>query len=220
LLEERLKAAGIHPLCFWLRAEEDLRLPEYKGALFRGGFGAYFRAAVCRTGAEKCAGCAELASCPYSLVFETPVAPERFALLRKYPHAPHPFVMTPPVDSRREIPRGEEFVIDITLIGPGVEHLPHFIGAIAAMGRGGKYGGRFRIARVDCASGLVFDGKTGRLEGKPAAWLPGERGRARRATLHFVTPLSLRWKGEYQEAPDFRAVAHGLLGRIHVLSAL
>ena len=41
MLEERLKATGIHPLCFWLRAEENLRLPEYKGALFRGGFGAF-----------------------------------------------------------------------------------------------------------------------------------------------------------------------------------
>ena len=96
----KLLSLGVTPLRFRLETMGPFRVPEYKGALFRGGFGQFFRDLVCITRAPACTGCARLASCAYSLVFETPVQPETFTVLRKYPNAPHPFVMTPPLDAR------------------------------------------------------------------------------------------------------------------------
>jgi len=108
------------PLSFRLETAGPFRVPEYKGALFRGGFGQYFRDLVCVTRAPVCTGCPHLSSCPYSLVFETPVIPGQFTVLRKYPNAPHPFVLTPPLDPRTEIAAGAKLDLGVTLIGRGI----------------------------------------------------------------------------------------------------
>ncbi len=93
----------IRPLRIEIETVGVFRAPEYQGALFRGGFGKYFRDLSCVTRAPDCQGCLRTQGCPYSLVFETPVDPERFSVLRKYPHAPHPFVLAPEMSTAREI---------------------------------------------------------------------------------------------------------------------
>jgi len=119
-----LRVSSLH---FRLETTGLFRVPEYKGALFRGGFGEYFREMVCVTRAPVCTGCPHLSTCPYSLVFETPVLSDRFRVLRKYPNAPHPFVLTPPLDGRTSIPPGTSMEVGVTLIGRGIDYLPHFI---------------------------------------------------------------------------------------------
>ena len=95
----------IAPLRFHLETTGPFRVPEYKGGLFRGGFGQFFRDLVCQTRAPKCTGCPHLETCAYAVVFETPVN-STFSVLRKYPNAPHPFTMTPPLDSRTQLGAG------------------------------------------------------------------------------------------------------------------
>ena len=107
----------LSPLRLLLETRGPFRTPEYKGALFRGGFGKFFRELVCLTGAPECRGCPHLSNCPYSLVFETPVIPEQFTVLRKYTHAPHPFVLTPPMERRIFLPAGETLSLDSSLFG-------------------------------------------------------------------------------------------------------
>ena len=56
-----LLSLGITPLRFRLETLGPFRVPEYKGALFRGGFGQFFRDLVCITRAPVCTGCPHLA---------------------------------------------------------------------------------------------------------------------------------------------------------------
>jgi len=218
-----VKLPAISPLQFRLKTLGPFRVPEYKGSLFRGGFGHFFRDLICVTRAPDCKGCPHLATCPYSLIFESPVLPEH-AVLRKYPHAPHPFVLVPPLDPRTALPPGVDLCMQVTLIGPGIAYLPHFIRVFDELGASGRYGGRFSISAVTSAFGgrdVVYDGGTRRFLGSPMVWqLPPPNGPVQRLRLHFITPLRMRTGGRYNDSPDFVAVTHALLRRLHLLGAL
>jgi hypothetical protein len=222
LTAQHMFSLRITPLRFRLETLGPFRVPEYKGALFRGGFGQFFRDLVCVTRAPNCTGCPHLSACAFSLVFETPVQPESFTVLRKYPNAPHPFVMTPPLDARTAIAAGVELALDVTLIGRGVEYLPHFIHVIEAMGAAGRYGGRFRlrsvVSPVDGAA--VYDGATRRILRPPPAWRGGNDRPAGSIQLRFQTPLRMRTDGQYNTSPNFTQIAHALLRRLSLLGAI
>ena len=243
---ERLLGLRFFPLRFDFETLGPFRAPEFKGALFRGGFGHFFRDLVCSTRAPNCLACAHLSTCPYSLVFETPVQADRFPVLRKYPNAPHPFVLVPPLDPRPLLPAGEQMAVSVVLIGPGIDYLPHFVCVFEEMGRSGRYGGAFRLSAVrseDCGvqasglqsairspqseiPGLVYDGASHRFLAAPVPWTGApEHGCTagipiRRIRLEFATPLRMRTNGHYNASPDFVAVTHALLRRIHLLTAL
>lgn len=219
-----LELLAFAPLVMKFQTVSAFRAPEYKGALLRGGFGDFFRWLVCITRAPSCNDCPHLKSCSYSRVFETPVLREKSVVLRKYPYAPHPFVLTPPLNGGPLIPAGAEFQAEITLIGKGIESLAHIVAAFDAMGRSGRYGGAFRLIRVVSAlpgSTVVYDGRTRRMEAEPPMWRPaGEIEPVQRVKLEFVTPLRLRTGGRYNARPDFVAVVHALLRRIHLLASV
>ena len=214
----------LYPLQFHLEALEPFRLPEYKGALFRGGFGFFFRDLVCVTRAPTCTGCPHLHECTYSTVFESPVEPAKAEVLRKYPNAPHPFVMVPPADSRTLLAARARLVLDVVLIGPGLRSLPHFLVVFDEMGRSGRFGGKFHLRRVNSAlpgNELIFDGLTRRVGAVVPAWRPvPEAQPVHRAQLQFITPLRMRTGGVYNRSPNFVDIAHALLRRIHLLAAI
>jgi hypothetical protein len=112
--------AEIASIRFHLKTTTAFRLPQDKDAIFRGGFGQFFRDLVCVTREPACAGCKHLASCAYSVVFETPV-------------------LGPPLDARETLPAGMELFPDFTLIGRSPDYLPHFIRVVDAMGQAGRY---------------------------------------------------------------------------------
>ncbi|MBM4331898.1 MAG: hypothetical protein FJ117_11890 [Deltaproteobacteria bacterium] len=81
---------------FLLQATDRLYLPEYKGSALRGGFGYAFKKVVCALRTKECPECLLSEKCIYSYVFETP-PPADTRMMRKYPSAPHPFVLLPPL---------------------------------------------------------------------------------------------------------------------------
>ncbi len=214
----------ICPLRVELETLGPFRAPEYQGALFRGGFGKYFRDLTCETRAPECAGCPQLRECPYSLVFETPVDAARFQVLRKYPYAPHPFVLAPELGAAREPAPGAAIPLHLTLLGPGPDYLPHFLVVFEAMGRDGRFGGRFRVRKtLSAATGaLVYDGGLRRIVSSPPAWAwpNGTGGAVRRLHLEFVTPLRMRTLGRYNHEPSFAEITQSLLRRVQLLRAL
>lgn len=242
---ERLNGLRVTTVVVELETLGGMRLPEYRGGLFRGGFGCLFRELACKTGAPTCEGCGEWRDCAYSQVFESPVDAEKAEVLRKYPNAPHPFVLTPREDRRQWLPAGERIELLLTLFGKYDKALPYFLVVLEEMGRRGRFGGRFRVTRSyqlsaisgqessqrSAVSGQLFgcgalDGRVRRsdqqsafsdqlLGGQPA--LGGLDGRVK---LEFVTPLRMRTKGEYNRNPDFVAVGQALLRRLHLLTAL
>lgn len=121
---------------FSIRAVTRLSLPAYKGSTLRGGFGHAFRRACCTTAHKKCRECLIRDSCVYSWVFETPV-PRDATLMRKYPSAPHPFILEPPTSNDRDYEPGDRLGFGLTLVGRAVDYLPYFIYSFYQLGRMG-----------------------------------------------------------------------------------
>ncbi len=119
-----------------LRAKDTLVLPPYKGSALRGGFGQVFRRIGC-LGAERGFGeCLLGERCPYHYIFETP-PPAGSVVLEKVPAAPQPFVLEPPLETRRMYQPGEELIFHLVLVGKAIDYLPYFIYAFDELGRVG-----------------------------------------------------------------------------------
>ena len=134
---------------FLLRATDSLRLPVYKASTIRGGFGHAFKKVVCVTREKICTSCLLKGKCVYSYVFETP-PPADTSKMRKYPFAPHPFVITPPLEDRRTYRNGDILSFELTLIGKSIDFLPYFIYTFDELGRIGigKGKGKYQLEEV------------------------------------------------------------------------
>ena len=213
----------LFPLELDFVAEETLRMPEYKGGLFRSGLGLFLRQMVCVTGAPACDGCPCLSQCPYPHLFDNPIRPGEARLMRRYTHAPHPFVLRPPLDPDRHLPAGRLLRARLTLLASAMPYLPELLEALQRMGQSGSYGGRYRLERVRSAltgKELARSDTDGWLR-PPPAWLPpAQNGHAFAVRIEFLTPLRIRTRGRYNPRPGFMAITHALLRRLHLLAAV
>lgn len=129
------------------RVDEPVRLPPYPGSAWRGAFGHALKRALCVTRAPECSGCLLFRSCGYAYVFETP-PPALSAKMRKYPAAPHPFVLDLDLQGG-ELTPGSTYALGFTLIGRGNQHLPYMIYALEQAGAQGVGQGRGRLS-LEC----------------------------------------------------------------------
>ncbi|MFQ5851041.1 MAG: CRISPR system precrRNA processing endoribonuclease RAMP protein Cas6 [Candidatus Binatia bacterium] len=223
-----LLALRILPLRITLQAETLIQLPPYKGSTLRGGFGHAFKDAVCVVEHRECERCILRSRCAYPYVFDT-VVPENAARLRKYPAAPHPFVLLPPLEEKRAYEPGERIGFALTLIGKGADYLPYFIYALARLGE--RYGlgrdrGRFSVDSVawlspEGAEGVIYEGREKILRNsfRPLTLKdlplsdPGPE-----VTLNFLTPTRIVYGGALTQAPEFHVVVRALLRRLSNLA--
>ncbi len=134
---------------FFLNPIELIRLPPYKGSTIRGAFGNAFKKVVCVTREKDCNSCILSKKCAYSYIFETPLSSDS-SKMRRYPFAPHPFVITPPLEEKRDYLPGEVLCFELLLIGKAIDFLPYFIYTFDELGRRGigKGNGRYRLEEV------------------------------------------------------------------------
>ncbi len=218
---DRLRALRLAPLQVRLQTLGEFRSPEFKGALFRGGFGKFFREQECTTHMQECAGCLRSKECAYSQVFETPADPGASPILRRGTHLPHPFVLCPPLDNSTWHPPGSTMQVNLTVLGGALSLLPKFARALDAMGRAANFGGKFRVIAVESALApgeLVYDGT--RTVARARVWEPEAADEVTSARLEFVSPLRLRVNGQYSLNPGFTFIVQTLLRRIHLLSTI
>ncbi len=57
--------------------------------------------------------------------------------MRKYTYAPHPFVLTPPLDGRSRYSENEEITLELVLVGRAINWLAYFICTLEELGRRG-----------------------------------------------------------------------------------
>ncbi|MGB9698117.1 MAG: CRISPR system precrRNA processing endoribonuclease RAMP protein Cas6 [Thermodesulfobacteriota bacterium] len=213
---------------FTLKVIESLSLPEYKGAVLRGGFGYAFRKVVCITKSKDCSSCLLKEKCVYSYVFETPPSSDS-RLMRKYPSAPHPFVLTPPLEDDRIYEPGEIIDFELILIGKSIDYLPYFIYTFDELGKIGlgKSRGKFFLERVEIINKntkgkVIYSGKEKVLHAYDKNFdfssisslppTPCSIG------LIFLTPTRLKYKGDLTSELEFHVFFRNLLRRISLLS--
>lgn len=106
-----------------LSALDKLSLPAYKGSTLRGAFGHSFKRAVCSMRGKSCDECLLKSACPFAYCFLTPpVAGAQ--MMRKYPRAPHSFVVEPPEDGKNIYAAGELLSFGLVLVGKGSVTFP------------------------------------------------------------------------------------------------
>jgi hypothetical protein len=226
-----------------LVAEEPLRLPGYPGSAWRGALGHALRRTVCVTREPACTGCLLYRSCVYPYVFETP-PPLGAAKMRRYPAAPHPFVLQvegdpaaeggPGVASAldaslapRDVRAGEPVTLGLGLFGRANRELPYFVHALGQAAAGGIGGGRGRLAlqavsqqvRVQGPWAVVYEAG-GALAAQPVS-APGPAPvAAGRARMVLATPLRLRRDDRYLGPEDLRFadLFSSLLRRVSMLT--
>jgi hypothetical protein len=206
-----------------LRAEAPVRLPEYAGSAWRGVLGHALKRTVCVTREPHCDRCLLYQACTYAYVFETP-PPTDTAKLRKYPAAPHPFVVEPWPDCR-DVAAGAAFGLDLVLIGRGRAQLPYFIEALRRAGETG-IGKDARRYALESVAQETQEGWTpiyaagGRLETVDTGPMAVPSPPAQALRIELLTPLRLK-VGDDLVTPArlrFRDFFSHLLRRVSLLT--
>ena len=209
------------------RAEEPLRLPAYKGSTFRGALGHAFKQVSCALRREHCDTCLLKHRCAYSVCFETPV-PEGAEIMRRYPSAPHPFVLEPPADDRQLYESGEELAVRLWLVGSAGEYLPYFIYAFDEMGKRGlgRDRGKAVLTRVETGAdaACLYTEETQNISGKPECWNAAtiearvEDLRGKPLKIYFETPMRVKSENRLTESCTMSVLAPSLVRRLHTLA--
>lgn len=210
------------------RAIDTLALPEYKGSTFRGALGHSFRRVSCPIICRDNKTCLLRYRCAYSVCFETPI-PDSATIMRLYPFAPHPFVIEPPKDSRTQLERGEEFELQLILIGRGNDYFAHFIYAFDELGKAGLGRGRGKAELVSLTAptgdgAKVLYNKSEELVLGSAPIVRSE-AIARRCgelkdkpiRLTFETPTRIKRHERFTSEPTLENLVPSLLRRLHSL---
>lgn len=217
----------------YLRPLSDIYLPGYKGAVFRGGFGSVFKSLACPTHELDCLQRRLDRPCVYSQVFETPV-PSDSVVMRKYPFAPHPFVLTPSLERRALFTPHDELRLELVLVGSAIHLLGYFICTLEELGRRGigPARGRYRLERVECIPQIdssengggtpVYNGTTRQVVGAPlvlkASTLFDTGEPTSALTLSFQTPVRIVSGERLATEIHFPTLFRSLLRRLALLT--
>jgi len=215
-------------------------MPVYKGSTLRGGFGHAFKKVVCVKREKICETCLLKGKCVYSYVFETP-PPSDTTKMKKYPYAPHPFVITPPLEEKRTYSPNDTLCFELTLIGKAIDFLPYFIytfdelGKIGiGQGKGKYYLEEVRAIRTgesrkvkgqrakDEQAKVIYSGKNKILQNNFNVLKINDLGFLNLSpstlTLSFITPTRLKFDGNLSSTLEFHVLFRNLLRRISLLS--
>ena len=219
---------------FTYTVQEPLKMPRYKGNVFRGQLGYILRAITCIRGTQHCQKqCQYPQECVYSKCFETPV-PQDSPILRGQPFAPHPFVLEPPRTRKRNYAPGETFTCNLVLIGEAIDLLPWLVLAFHEMGKR-RIGlrdqrGTCRLDKVESLSAqgselcqTIYTAETEMLTDEGlilglADVIAGMPHATNAIELEFLTPTSIKHDGQWIRNLTFELLARNLLRRIRFLS--
>lgn len=212
------KTARFH---FTLKAVSLITLPPYKGSTIRGGFGVTFKKVVCAIKRTECPECLLYKSCIYPYIFETP-PPEDSEILKKYAKIPHPFIIEPPLETKRDYKEGEELNFKLILIGKAIDYLPYFIYTFNELGNAGigQGRGRFELVSVkeENSGSIIYSEKDKTLHKFEAVVFKDRNIPAPLLTINFITPARLLFKEDLILDIEFHHIIRALLRRLSSLS--
>ena len=214
-------------LRFVFEAKDDIHLPPYAGSTWRGAFGMALRQATCTLPRKNCEGCLVSGSCVYLHLIETrpPRDSEKMTL---YPQVPHPFILRPDLPMGDEVAKGGSLSVEIVLIGERARAVfPHVLLAMKQAGEGGLgwQKGRARLIRVEGKDGEqsvpLYEAETDRILRDPPVTTVAGLGNGTSGTgitLHFRTPVAIKFQEKMARELPFHVLVRNLLRRVGSLS--
>lgn len=214
---------------FRIEALEEINLPYFKGSTFRGVFGNTFKKIVCVLKSKVCDDCILKQNCVYAYIFETPPPAESTAIfnMNKYKNIPHPFIIEPPLDSKKYFQEGEELEFSVILIGKAASYLPYFIYTFSECGKQGIGKGRGRYTLKDVLTNdrkIVYTEKESKIiapekqvieisEDFDETWNSEEE-----ITLNILTPIRLKNRNDLVRNLEFYILIKALMLRMNLLN--
>lgn len=198
---------------FRLEALEDMRLPDYKGSMFRGAFGWSFRDPVCITKLPVCDNCILQTQCSYFQVFETEMPGHNIPFLKGVKKVPHPFVIHPQMDNKSYFKKGEIINVGLTIFGGMIQYFPFFVYTFIQMGSRGLGHNRNKyklksISNLDSngIESIVYNDEDHKLllnfSKIDNAALLKKRTQRKKITIFFNTPFRLQELGKIITNPN------------------
>jgi len=192
------------------------------GSAWRGAFGHALKHAVCVTHQPECARCMLYRGCTYPYVFETPPPPDA-EKMRKYPAAPHPFVLVLPNQDMLRNDDGSA-ALGINLFGRANEWLAHIVFALQQAGQQGVGPGRPKyclsnVEQLTARGWIGIQHDTGVLV-PDAVRMPCMPAAPARVRITMETPLRLK-RADRLVTPEhfgFADLFGNLLRRISMLT--
>ena len=131
------------------------RLPAFQGSTWRGVFGQQLKRTVCVTRLKHCEECELYYRCAHASIFETPID-RQTQKMRRYPHAPHPYIFVLPWHGIRQLETGEDIQIGFNLVGKAINKLPYIIAAMQNIEHSniGKGNGRLQLQYIEQEAGI------------------------------------------------------------------
>ncbi len=211
-------------------AEEPLLVPEYKGSMIRGALGHALKKVSCALKRFACPECPIREKCAYSVCFETPI-PKSSEIMKKYPKAPHPYILEPPLESKDRYEPGETFECKLTLIGKAKEFLPHFIYALNVMAEEGfgKGRGKSRLISLDYLNDKnqwipLYSAEKNEFIGEPYVFsvdnILQKRDQlksSQHTQIQYITPTRIIVDGNLHNSGNIPDILPGLLRRLTLL---
>jgi len=149
--------------------------------------------------------------------------------MKKYPYVPHPFIITPPLEEKRQYERGDLLSFQLVLIGKCIDFLPYFIYTFDELGkmgigkdRGGYQLREVRFLHPTEGEEMIYSDRDKILHThfkaiqvedlKPLIFSP--------LILHlnFLTPTRLKYDEHLSPFLEFHILFRNLLRRISLLS--
>lgn len=192
-----------------LVAETEIKLPDFKGSAFRGGFGNVLRKITCVLKRLDCTECPLKLKCIYSYIFETPPEPQAEVLnMSKYEKVPHPFVFEPPETKKRVFFPDDEIYLKIVLIGKAIEYAPYFVFSLSELGKTGIGKGRgfFRIKEVFSTNLREISLENSSLYKS-----------SNHITIKAITPIRIKYNRDLVRKLEFHILVRSLLRRLSLL---
>lgn len=212
--------------------ENTLYLPTYKGATFRGAFGHILKKITCvQKQSNDCNNCLLKESCLYSYLFETPNLKREDYFLSSKASVPHPFILEPPLEQKREYKENEILGFSLILIGKAIDYLPYIIFSFKEIGRNGlgSRKGKYRLISVNLlknnAEFLIFNGASELFyninqenNSLNHRGINNKKIKNGILKLNFLTPTRIKEQGDLITKPQFHQIMKSLLIRLSLLS--
>jgi hypothetical protein len=188
----------------------------------RGGFGHALREVSCAQPGGVCAECVLGDRCAYGYLFDTAV-PAHAEVMRRYTHAPHPFVLRSLKSDLPSTSRDTVADLSLLLFGRASQYFPYAVFALQRLGANGLGPRRlpFEVTLIRQRSGEVIyrQGERRALSAAAPEVLVAEVGPPRpgRFRLHFRSPTRLRVNNQVLRKPAFAPFVSAALRRLELL---
>ncbi len=204
---------------YGLRTLNSFGLPDFKGSTFRGKFGHVLKHTICIVSHRQCEICELVQKCAYSYLFQTKN--------EKKQEVPRPFVIEPPLTSKRFFLKDEILYLNLILIGKAIDYIPYFLYAFIKMGEEGigMDKGRFEVFSLKAINGkgerkeiysidtqkLTNDFERLNVEELKEKFIP-------QITLQFLTPTNIQLRGQQIEQLEFETLLKFIVRRFKSLN--